>query len=310
LFDLNQLNSLPALQEMVGHVLAIWPEHEEYCVARFRDDPPGFLLRSNELAELVLALAGADIRAYCADYRWMCEEFVAEEYYFRTHGRYRLTTFAEAYERVYNDPVYMSRYLHGILISQFIWTPHARAFDYFRTEFLPKNNEGSRHLEVGPGHGLFLYFAGKDRRIAALEAWDVSQSSIAATRQALDKLGVTRPVKLIERDVLAAPTTRDDFDSAIISEVLEHLERPDIALQVLHAALRPGGRLFINVPINSPAPDHIYLWTSTDEFIDFVKAQGYEIEATYFLPVTGATLERAIKRKLSISCIVIARKSN
>ena len=256
----------------------------------------------------MLALAGKELPTYCGDYRWMCEEFVAEEYYFRTHGRYRLSTFAEAYERVYNDPVYMGRYVRGILISQFIWTPHARAFDYFRTDFLPKNPDGSRHLEVGPGHGLFLYFAAKDSRIATLEAWDVSQSSIAATRHALDKLGVSRPVKLIEQDVLKAPATRDAFDSGIISEVLEHLERPDIALQTLRAALRPGGRLFINVPVNSPAPDHIYLWTGTDQFVDFVKAQGYEIEATQFFPVTGATLERAIKRKFSISCIVIARK--
>lgn len=308
MFQIDSLDGYANLKEVVRHVLDVWPEHDSYCVARFRDDPPGFLQRSDDLAALVLALAGDQIRSYCEDYKWMCEEFVAEEYYFRTHGKYRLSTFKEAYDRVYNDPVYMSRYVRGILISQFIWTPHARAFDYFRTHFLPGNKPGTRHLEVGPGHGLFLYFAAKDPNVAELEAWDVSQSSIAATHHALDKLGVTRPINIVEQDVLTAPRLNGAYDSAIISEVLEHLEQPDVALQTLHSALKPGGRVFINVPINSPAPDHIYLWTSIEDFVDFVKAQGFEIESSQFLPVTGATLERAIRRKLSISCIVIGRK--
>jgi len=31
----------------------------------------------------------------------------------------------------------MSKYVRGILISQIIWDPHAKAFDAFREEFLP-----------------------------------------------------------------------------------------------------------------------------------------------------------------------------
>jgi ubiquinone/menaquinone biosynthesis C-methylase UbiE len=307
-FDVAKISSYPNLHKVVSCVLDVWPEHASYCETRFRDDPPGFMIRSEDLALLVVKLAGPDLNKFCADYRWMCEEFVAEEYYFRTHGSYRLSTFKEAYDQVYNNPEYMSKYVRGILISQFIWSPHARAFDYFRTHFLPKNPPGTRHLEVGPGHGLFLYFASQDPKIVELEAWDVSQSSIAATRHALDKFGVDRPIRLTEQDVLAASVKEAAFDSAIISEVLEHLERPDLALATLRRAVRPGGRIFINVPVNSPAPDHIYLWTSHTGFVDWVKDQGFEIEAAEFLPVTGATLERAAKRKLSISCIVIARR--
>ena len=306
--DLKRFSEHPSLQRIVGEVLAVWPEHEAYCETRFRDDPPGFLQRSEDLAELVLKLAGPDLRTYCEDYRWMCEAFVAEEYYFRCEGRYRLSTFNEAYEQIYSNAEYMTRYVRGILISQFIWSPHALAFDYFRTDFLPGNQPGARHLEVGPGHGLGLYFAAQDPRIATLEAWDVSQSSVAATRHALTRLGVTRPVDLVQQDVLAAPARTSAFDSAVISEVLEHLERPDLAMATLRSALRPGGRIFINVPVNSPAPDHIYLWTSHEGLVDWVVSQGFDIESTRFLPVTGATLERAAKRKLSISCVVIARR--
>jgi 2-polyprenyl-3-methyl-5-hydroxy-6-metoxy-1,4-benzoquinol methylase len=307
-FNLSQLAAYPNLHRVVGAVLKVWPEHDSYCETRFRDDPPGFLQRSEDLAALVIRLSGGELETYCADYRWMCEEFVAEEYFFRTHGRYRLATFKEAYERVYSNAAYMQKYVRGILISQFIWSPHARAFDHFRTHFLPANPQGTRYLEVGPGHGLFLYFAAAQPGVAQLEAWDVSRSSIAATEHALSKLGVTREIRIVEQDVVEASTAGEAFDCAVISEVLEHLERPDLALATLRHALRPGGRLFINVPVNSPAPDHIYLWTSHTEFVDWVKQQGFEIESALFLPVTGATIERAVKRKLSISCIVIARR--
>ena len=308
-FNFSRLQTYQSLSRIVTALLEVWPEHEDYCEARFSDDPPGYMQRSDELAGLVLRLAeGSDIGVYCSDYKWMCEEFLKEELYFRRHGTYRLTTFQQAFDEVYNKTEYMARYVRGILISQLIWTPHARAFDLFRTRFLPVNPAGSRHLEVGPGHGLFLYFASQSDKLAELEAWDVSKSSIAATTAALQRLGVSRPIKLIEQDVLSATPHRDMFDSAIISEVLEHLERPDLAMKTLRTSLRPGGRLFINVPVNSPAPDHIYLWTNPDEFVAWVEAQGFEIEAAEFYPVTGASLQRAIAKKLSISCVVIARR--
>jgi 2-polyprenyl-3-methyl-5-hydroxy-6-metoxy-1,4-benzoquinol methylase len=304
-----RLQPYPNLSQVVDALLEVWPEHLDYCESRFRDDPPGYMQRSDELAGLVLKLADSgDLKQYCGDYAWMCEEFLKEELYFRRHGTYRLSTFKEAFDEVYNKPEYMGRYVRGILISQLIWTPHARAFDFFRTHFLTGNPEGSRHLEVGPGHGLFLYFASQAKNVSELEAWDVSKSSIAATQKALSKLGVTRKISLIEQDVLAATAKPDAFDSAIISEVLEHLERPDLALKTLRASLRPGGRLFINVPVNSPAPDHIFLWKDPNEFVAWVEAQGFEIEAKEFYPVTGASLERAIRKKLSVSCIVVARR--
>lgn len=301
------LSAYPHLETVVAEVLAVWPEHESYVAARFEGDQPDFLNRADEFAQLAIKSMGDDIRQYCVDYRWMCEEFLKEDLFFVRHGRYRLQTFAEAYEQVYSRSEYMARYVRGILISQMIWKPHALAFDIFRTEFLTGIPQGGNYLEVGPGHGFFLYFASQ-QPLGKVEAWDVSASSIAETRSALKDLGATREITIVEQDVLAAPERNDEFDAAVISEVLEHLERPDAALKSLHAALRPGGRIFINAPINSPAPDHIYLWREPDEFTAFVEEQGFEIESKHFLPVTGHTLDRALRRKLSVSCIVIGKK--
>ncbi len=73
-------------------------------------------------------------------------------------------------------------------------------------------------------------------------------------------------------------------------------------------ALRPGGRLFLNIPVNSPAPDHIYLWRDPEEIRAMIIDHGYEIESFSALPPTGKTLEQAKKFNLDISCIAIARK--
>jgi 2-polyprenyl-3-methyl-5-hydroxy-6-metoxy-1,4-benzoquinol methylase len=298
----------PSLAHVAAVTLQSWPEHRRYLDARFKADTPEFLARTEEFATLALKNIEGALETYVADYRWMCERFSEEELFFFREDRYRLSTFAEAYEQVYSNDAYMSRYVRGILISQMLWDPHARAFDLFRTEFLASFKDGARYLEVGPGHGFFLAFASNTPAVARLEAWDVSESSIAETRKALAQLGVTREITIVEQDVLKAPSRHEEFDAAVISEVLEHLERPDLALQTLHAALVPGGRIFINVPINSPAPDHIYLWRSQAEFHDFVRAQGFTIDTSWDLPMTGYTLERAVKNKGSISCIVIASK--
>jgi len=305
---LEFLKPYASLATVAAAVLQTWPKHEQYIEKRFAGNEVAFLERSNEVARLALDIMGDEADGYCRDYQWMCERFLDEELYFRRNQTYRLSTFKDAYEQIYGNNDYMSKYVRGILISQLLWTPHSRAIDFFRTDFLAKTPNNSAYLEIGPGHGLFLYFAASQPAIDHLEAWDVSAASIAETKATLTKLGVGRDVRIIEQDVLLAPSRHDEFDAAVISEVLEHLEAPDRALRSLHAALKPGGRIFINAPINSPAPDHIYLWRSVGEFREFVRAQGFEIDAFETFPVTGAALEQAVRRELSISCVVIARK--
>lgn len=304
----QKLAPYPSLATIVAAVIVAWPEHERYCATRFANDTPEFLSRTEDLARLALLGIGDDLPRFAADYRWTCEEFVKEEFHFLREGSYRLSTFAEAQREVYDNPEFMPRYVRCILISQLIWDPHARAIDIFRTHFLASMAPDSSYLEVGPGHGFFLYFASQQANIAKLEAWDVSPSSIAETKRALTKLGATREISIVHQDVLEAPARHGEFDAAVISEVIEHLERPDLALQSLHAALKPGGRIYINVPINSPAPDHIYLWESPEEMTAFVEAQGFVIDEAHFLPQTGVSLERARKLKVSVSCVYIAHK--
>ena len=62
-----------------------------------------------------------------------------------------------------------------------------------------------------------------------------------------------------------------------------------------------AGRLFLSVPVNSPAPDHIYLFRTPEEAIDMVREAGFDIQHTLFSPCTGVSLARARKHRLTIS---------
>ena len=96
-------------------------------------------------------------------------------------------------------------------------------------------------------------------------------------------------------------------ESAIISEVLEHLEEPDRALDTLKLALKPGGRLFINVPINSPAPDHIYLLSDVAAARSLVESAGLRVTSLRAVPLTGYSLAQAEQAKATISCLIVAQ---
>ncbi|HEY8191764.1 MAG TPA: class I SAM-dependent methyltransferase [Alphaproteobacteria bacterium] len=299
----------PSIAEIAMAVLKAWPEHKKFVDSSLSVADDSFLMRLENVADHALTLTGGDLVRFAADYRWMCEVFREEQFYFARHKKYRRSTIEEAIRDVYGNAPYMSRYVNGILISQILWHNHAHAMDIYREQFLPRNKNDYAHLEVGPGHGLFLSFAATDDRCGSVAAWDVSPSSLESTRRALEKMGVIRDVMMTEAEICSVDPAPEQFDSIMCSEVLEHTEQPEKALANIVRALRPGGRLFLNIPVNSPAPDHIYLWRKPEEIRQMVEAGGLEIERFITLPPTGKTLEQALKHDFDISCIAIARKT-
>jgi 2-polyprenyl-3-methyl-5-hydroxy-6-metoxy-1,4-benzoquinol methylase len=291
----------PALSRAIEVQLRVWPEHEAFLELRFQQADLGFAER---LAGLVARVTDS-LEEVAADYRWLCDRMNEEELHFRRTNSYRLSTFADANREVYSNGEFMRRYMNGVLLSHIWWDNHARVIEYYANSFLPANRDGYRHLEIGPGHGLLLYLAASDPRCASASGWDVSETSIAATRSMLARLGVTRGVELTRRDLMDGRDSDARFDSIVISEVCEHLEDPRAALVKLSHHLAPGGRLFVNVPINSPAPDHIYLLRTPEESVELVRSAGLSVVSTTLYPMTGLNERRARKLRATISCIVV-----
>jgi 2-polyprenyl-3-methyl-5-hydroxy-6-metoxy-1,4-benzoquinol methylase len=305
---LPEPDKYPALAALIAAILREWPEHEKFLQASFCNMNPAMLERREEVASLVNILCGNQTDRYVSDYHWMCDNFRDEQLYFARNKHYRLSSVEEAVREVYGNAPYMSRYVRGLLMSHIYWRNHAEAMDQYRTVFLPGNKKEYAHLDVGPGHGLFMVFAAQDPACGSLTGWDFSPSSLASTAAALKKMNVTCPVALEDVDIVASVPKADKFDSIICSDVLEHTEKPGKALDNMRVALRPGGRLFLNIPVNSPAPDHIYLWRDPVEVKTMIIDCGYSIEYFAALPPTGKTLEQAKKFSFDISCVAIARK--
>ena len=58
-------------------------------------------------------------------------------------------------------------------------------------------------------------------------------------------------VAFIAQEDLEAPSWKNHFDAVVCMEVFEHVCEPDRYLDLIHAVLRPGGRLLLSVPVET-----------------------------------------------------------
>jgi SAM-dependent methyltransferase len=297
----------PATTAIIDTVLQAWPEHAAYLLKSFSPRTSAMLQATEAAAAAAAKLMAGQEETVAADYRWTCDRLRDEELFFHREGRYRLSTFAEADAEVYSDHAYMSRYVNGLLLTQVLWYNHVATFEMFLNDVLGGARSPFDYLEVGPGHGLMVYFAAQSPLCRRLQAWDVSAVSLRETRAALDKLGLEKPVALVETDILRAERPTEAFDLIVISEVLEHLETPERALRFLRDALKDDGRIFVNVPLNSPSPDHIYLFETPDDVRALVEGAGLKVEAMSLYATQGRAIESALANRISVSAGVIGR---
>jgi SAM-dependent methyltransferase len=105
-------------------------------------------------------------------------------------------------------------------------------------------------LAAGPGLEVLDAGAGQGTLSAKLAALgfevtssDTSPAAVAVLRQRL-------PGRVLEADVTALPFDGESFDSAVLGEVLEHVEDDRGALVEIARVLRPNGVLALSVPAN------------------------------------------------------------
>lgn len=300
------LAPLPETGIVVDAVLAAWPDHAAYLLKSFEARSTAMLAATEVAATAARRLMAGNEARFAAGYKWTCDQLRDEEIFFHREGRYRLATFQQAWDEVYSNHDYMAPYVDGLLLSQILWFNHVGTFEMFLGRVLAAAEAPFDYLEIGPGHGLMVALAAASPHAQSLAAWDVSAVSLNETRAALETLGVTKPVSLVEVDILKAAAPDRQYDLITISEVLEHLETPAIALAFLRKALRPGGRIFINVPLNSPSPDHIYLFGTPEELTDMVEAAGFRITTTEMFATQGRKLASALTNRISVSVGIIA----
>lgn len=146
-----------------------------------------------------------------------------------------------------------------------------------------------RVIDIGCGTGHLLLALG-DRIDQPLHLYglDFSDSAIRRARQ------LVKSAQFVVASVYAIPYPDESFDLVTCTETLEHLERPESALQEMSRVLRTGGHLVITVP-NGAEDDwsgHVNFWNA-EELRQLIVPYGVQHVAP--TPPDGDLLAHAIK---------------
>ena len=122
--------------------------------------------------------------------------------------------------------------------------------------------ESFRLLDVGCGTGTLANRLAEIFPNATVHGIDTNVASIEVARR-------FAPVNATFEAVSFADKADGSYDVVICSEVFEHVEQPDLLLDLLAAALVPGGHLSFSTPSGwiwrRPTPLTIYRWLLTDK---------------------------------------------
>lgn len=250
-----------------------------------------------------------EISFLAESYLLFVDDTLKETKYFVENNfeKYRYSSYEEVANLVYNDENYMNRYMIGLQLSSYLWINHLKAHRIFKN-FLDKFS-GNRYLEVGPGHGYYFVEAVKKGGYKEYTAIDISKTSIEMTRsyvQDYDDLDMGK-LHFIHNDFLKS-YVKDKYDSIVMSEVLEHVEDPAAFLQKAYDLLDDKGKIFLNVPINAPEIDHIYLFRSVEEVYEVVDSVGFAVLSDYIATANDVDYEKALRKKRPFNLILILEK--
>ena len=141
-----------------------------------------------------------------------------------------------------------------------------RRIDWMATEV-----RGPRVLDVGCSEGILEVLLA--RRGVDVTGVEVNPDALEFARELLSKEPneVRSHARLIHGDFMEERPVTGLFDTAILGEILEHLDDPAILLERSLEHLRPGGRVVITTPFGlHPHEDHHQTFCLTD-VIDLLK---------------------------------------
>lgn len=178
-------------------------------------------------------------------------------------------------ERAHYDRMWSNSWL---VTQQLGPLTHAR-YRLMRRELTGRIQSGTRLIDVGCGNGTFL--ATLSDEIDPANLFGVEYSAIGAETAP----EILKP-RILVGDVIALSEelSKDPFDVAVCSEVLEHVDSPAAILHAIHRILKPNGLLVVTVPALMrywSAQDEVaghQRRFEYDEFPTLLKDCGFQVE--------------------------------
>lgn len=298
------------IDEFLEAVYRIVPTQRKKVEAYFKAEPAAKadLGRFLEIYSPYMKQAGLSVQDLAEGYCGMVNEMLGSRLAFLREGSYPAKSQSKAFQEVYNNPATMRGYMLGSALSQFLWKAHYAMFSLYR-EVVAGLPPKSRMLEVGSGHGLFLYqslkLAGEGSKVDVV---DISDTSLAMTQgvimaalpQALERVSFKKADFTVFQP-------EENYDFITMGEVLEHVEDALGMLKSIRRLLKPTGRSYISTCANCPAIDHVYEFHRTSEIRDLMAAAGLEIVREVEVASEDKPPEVLEKLKIDISYAAIVK---
>jgi 2-polyprenyl-3-methyl-5-hydroxy-6-metoxy-1,4-benzoquinol methylase len=219
------------------------------------------------------------------DYLHMITDMRHEMGYFIAYNRYSCRSQEEALEKFYSKPEVMDYYLNALLVSYLLWQHHFKMLMFFKRglSVLIKQEEGLV-LDIGSGHGLNSYLVHQVFSDVFIDVVDINNTSLDMTKVMLSAPNVS----FYNKDIFDyKPDSK--YDLIILGELLEHLDDPEKLLYHVKEMLSPAGVLWLTVPTNAPAIDHVYLFRNEQEITSMIDRCGFNILESLTLNADSST---------------------
>lgn len=242
-------------------------------------------------------------------YKQMLDQFAFTRKEFVTSGQYLTSSQSDAFSDIYDNEEYMTNYMLALALSQFLWKHHYLIYNFYKSSIINLNQE-SNILEVGSGHGLFLFEMLKGKNsVNNIDIVDISKSSIRMTKNIIKSINenILENINFINIDINKY-TSEITYDYIIIAEVIEHVENPLKILKNLYSLLSDDGEIFVTTCVNCPAIDHIYLFENVGQIQDLIEEAGFEIKTELSVPSEDKSEKYIKKFKVDISYAAILKK--
>lgn len=218
------------------------------------------------------------------DYLRMIKDMRKKMAYFIENKAYSCKSQEEALKKVYSQPKAMEYYLNALLVSNLLWVHHLKMLLFFKRSLIVLDQKISV-LDIGSGHGLYSYYTQQARPESEIDVVDISKTSLKMAESIIGK----DCAEYLKMDVMDLNSCITKYDLVILGEVLEHVDDPKKMIAHVKLFLKPQGLLWVTVPINAPAIDHVYLFDSEQSVLDMLDDSGLRIVDMLTLKVDSLT---------------------